>query len=391
MGGEDLWSFENLGQVSSSYSPSADKTTILYQAEARFGFEVTAYTTVGLLDADPTFSVSRYVEETYLWVDKFDVNWNKGKNIAEYTVDYYAVDFEVINKHEYNGHLPITVGLKDLKAGSGELVMGDYTFNMITLAYDVKTVKCTNRYDDTIGTYEDIYVNFQEEEEGSLSLVSVTEQTANQEVMDFINQEANIGWKKGITGSPITLQNYKVGGTGRTETCSLSEATGDLSVFDLSIILQPEITETRQYNTVTWAKIWWDYDCNIFSPCGMGFDEGPSTKQVPRRISAHITNRFIHWGFEVDFDLYTTAIIDGELSESELAEPDFSQGDWVWDDTWQGDIPTLPEDTTVSLDIFGIIWGFILIFIAIICIVVFVYFAPTVLPAIKRGLKRVFK
>jgi len=389
IGGEDLWSFENLGQVSSDYNPTTDKTTILYRAEAKFGFEVTAYTTVGLRDVDPSFSVSKYETETYLWVDKFDVNWNKGTNIAEYKVGYYAVDFNVRYSHEYNGQFPITIGLKDLKEGSGELVLGDYTFDMITLAYDVRTVKCTNRYDNTVGDYEDIYVSFNAVDEGYLSLVSVTEQTANQEVMDFINQ-ANIGWKKGNTGSPITLQNYKVGGTGRTETCSLSSAGGDLSQFNLETILQPEITETRQYNTITWAKIWWDYDCNILSPCGMGFDAGPSTMDLPRRISAKAINRFMHWGFEADFDLYTTVVIAGELSESELADPDFSQGDWVWDDTWQGDIPTLPEDTTES-DILGIIWSFIFIIIAIFVIIVFIYLSPSILPVVKRGIKSTSK
>jgi len=265
--------------------------------------------------------------------------------------------------------------------------MGDYTFEMITLAYDVVTVKCTDRYDNTVGDYEDIYVSFNAVEEGSLSIVSVTEQTANQEVMDYINEYADIGWKKGIIGSPITLQNYKVGGTGRTETCSLTDTSDDLKIFNLETILQPEITETRQYNNITWAEIWWDYDDNIFSPAGMGFDAGPSTKGAPRRVSAHVTNRFIHWAFEVDFDLYTTVIVVGELSESELEDPDFSQGDWVWDDTWQGDIPTLPEDTTTSLDIFGIIWGFIWVIIAILGIVLFIYLIPVIFPAIKRGIK----
>ena len=322
-----------------------------------------------------------------MWVDKFDVNWNKGTNIAEYKVGYYAVDFNVRYNHEYNGYFPITIGLKDLKEGSGELVLGDYTFDMITIAYDVRTVKCTNRYDDTVGDYEDIYVSFNAVDEGSLSLVSVTEQTANKEVMDYINQEADIGWVKGNIGSPITLQNYKVGGTGRTETCTLSSAGGDLSQFNLATILQPEITETRQYNTITWAKIWWDYDDLPFiSPAGMGFDAGPSTKDVPRRVSAKAINRFMHWELEGDFDLYTTVVIAGELSESELADPDFSQGDWVWDDTWQGDIPTLPEDTTES-DILGIIWLFTWIIIIAFIVYIFIQIGIPIIKGVGKGLR----
>jgi hypothetical protein len=239
---------------------------------------------------------------------------------------------------------------------------------MPSLVYDIMDLRVKDYHHSAVGVWDNEFIDYNQYEEGRLTIEDVTEQTANSKVMDWINDRANIGWKVGSIGSPITLQNYMVfGDTGY----SVNDG-----VFNLNFGLRPKVTETMQYNEYTWAKVWWDYHhmlLPVYSPAGMGFYAGPSTKPLQRRVAANIENRMMYWNFETEIRLFMTVQPDHVLSEEELREPFFEQGDWVWDTTFQGEIPTLAEDTISGEDLAIMIFGIIIFALVIIAIGVAVY------------------
>lgn len=371
-GGEDLLSFINLGQI----SYDSINNQILYKAHIRLSSELTVHTTVDFEDADPDFSVSRYERVPYLWVDKFSWIGDPSRYTAKYYAGYYAVDFDIANTHEYNGVIPLEIGIKNTVGFGGEKIIGSYTFTMPSLDYDVMSVKVADRESGIIGGRDDILVDFNGVEEGRLTIVSVTEDTANQKVVDYVNNYANIGWKKGSTTPYITLQGEKLGGSQVGASLNDNNPADDVYIGNLDVLLRPRISEMRQYNTLTRASMWWDYHdmiLPIYSPKGMGFYWGPSTMDAPRRVAVQIVNQYIHYNFIIEMDLYMTVQPDYILSESELATPFFEQGNWVWDTTFQGDVPTLVEDTVRGDDLINAIFGIIIIVIVIAVIGVIIY------------------
>ena len=266
--------------------------------------------------------------------------------------------------------------MKNTKGFGGELKLGDYTFQMPALVYDVMDIQIKEHDKDYIGIYDDVYIDYNPTNEGKLSIVSVTETTANQKVMDYINERADIGWEYlGQIEGPFTLQNFQSDGY-------LLKINNQQ--YKLQIVLRPEITETHQIDKLTSATIWWDYEDTWLSPAGMGFLMGPTTDYVDRPISVKVNNRMMYFKFEVFMDLYMTVEPDYVLSESELHTPFFSQGDWVWDTTYQGDVPTLPEET-YKITFFGKLFSW-LITLIIIGIGLYV-FIVVVIPYLRRKAK----
>lgn len=361
-GGQDLLSFENLGQV----GYDSENNQLLYKAIGKFGFETVIYSTVSPSGVDSGFLVNKKTSVPFLWVRKFSWIGDPYMTTTVYNIDYNEVDFEIENTHKYTGYYPISVGIKNTQGFSGELEIGPYTFEMPAMTYDVMSLKVNDYHHSAVGLWDNEFIDYNQYEEGRLTIESVTEHTANQKVVDYINNRANIGWKVGPIGTPITLQNSMVfGDTGY----SVNDG-----VFNLNFGLQPKITETRQYNEYTWAKIWWDYlDTWLISPSGMGFEGGPSTKPLERTVAANIENMMMYWNFETEIHFYMTVQPDHILSAEELQEPFFEQGNWVWDTTFQGEIPTLPEDSGVwdlLGGIFGIMWMLIIAFAVVVILIV---------------------
>jgi hypothetical protein len=360
-GGEDLLLFENLGQV----AYDSENNQLLYEARAIFGFEGVIYSTVSPSDIDPGFTVNMEKSVDFLGVHKYAWIGDPYQSYTVYKIDYKEVDFEIVNTHKYTGYFPIEIGIKNTIGFGGELQVGEYTFQMPALVYDIMDLDAKDYHHSAVGVWDNEFINYNQYEEGRLTIEDATEHTANSDVMDWINNRANIGWKVGPIGSPITLQNYMVFGD--------SGYHVDNGVFNLNFGLQPKITETMQYNEYTWASIWWDTHDFPFSPAGMGFTSGPSTSQLQRRIAANVENRMQYWNFETEIRLFMTVQPDHVLSEDELREPFFEQGDWVWDTTFQGDIPTLPEDTISGSDMVAMIVGIIIFALVIVAIGVAIY------------------
>jgi len=380
LGGVDLLDFVNLGMV--SYDEANNQ--ILYKAKTRLSFETTIHTTADIRNIDSDFSVNQITEHTYLGVDKYAWIFDPARTVHKYKVSYNEVKFDVENSHEYNGYYPITVGIKNTKGFSGELTLGEYTFEMPELQYDVMSVKISNKRWGDIGNKEDVLIDFNGNYEGKLTIEKVTQQNADEEVLNFINR-ADIGWKTGVSTGPITIQNYKIGGPQIGSLMYDMDPSDDAFTFHLNTLMRPQITETKQYYSLTSAFIWWDnLDTWLVSPAGMGFYWGPTQKSYSRITSVTAKNYFVWDEFLIDIDLYMTVQPDHILSESELQDPFFEQGDWVWDTTFMGDVPTLGEDTRVYdllNDLFGFIWENVFIFIIAFAGIVFliVYFKRSML------------
>ena len=386
-GGYDLVSFINLGR----YSYDEVSNQILYKAKARFEFELTAYTTASPHDVDPNFKVDNYVSREFLKVDKFSWIYDPNRKVTSYHIKYYEIDFSIKDKQEYSGYIPATIEIKNTIGFGGTRKIDGYTFTMPALEYDVMSVSVASLRQGIAGDKSDILIDFTGTREGKLKIYSATQETANKEVMDYINKKANIGWKAGPTTDYITLQNWEV--SGAQVGAVLDSIDPAKNTYKIPIHLKPEISIKRQYNTITWASIWWDYvDTWLISPKGMGFYAGPSTIQVPRTVAVKVVNHYIHYVFNVDMDLYMTVQPDHVLSSTELNDPFYALGDWVWDASVQGDVPTLAEDT-VTWDliggVFNIIWTILIIIIVAIAIYLFARIGvPLLIRKFKKSKKR---
>jgi len=344
VGGEDLYAFNNLGMI--SYDPETNK--ILYKAQVEVGFEVIVYSTVNPTSMDPGFSANKLVSEEFLRVDKYDVNWNSGTNVKKYYVNYYGVDFDIINTHFYSGYFPLTVGIKNTIGFGGIQEIGGYTFEMPGLEYDILDIKLMSFQYDHIGTWNNEYINYNPTTEGRLTIESVTQETADSAVMNYVNSRAKIGWQEGALLGSFTQQNYIASGS--------FSPTSTPGAYRIQVGLQPEVTVAKRGYSMTKASMWWDYHDFLGSPAGMGFYWGPSTSYNSRVIGININNLMEHFDFRGSLDLYMTVEPDHILSTSELQEPFFAMGDWVWDASLLGDVPTLAEDTTSGLGDFTFIY-----------------------------------
>ncbi len=370
LGGVDLSDFVNLGMV--SYDEVNNQ--ILYKAKTRFSGEITIHTTADIQNIDSDFSVNQITDHTYLSVDKYTWIFDPARTTHNYKVSYSEVEFDIENSHDYNGYYPITVGIKNTKGFSGELILGDSKFEMPELQYDVMSVKILDKRWGDIGNKEDYLIDFNGNYEGKLTIEEVTQQNANEKVLNFINN-ADIGWKTGVSTGPITIQNYKIGGPQIGSLMNDMDPSADAFTFHLNTLMRPQITQTKQFYSLTSASIWWDnLDTWLFSPAGMGFYWGPTQKSYSRITSVTAKNFFVWYDFSTDIDLYMTVQPDHILSESELQDPFYEQGDWIWDTTFMGDVPTLPEDTgewDLLGGIFDIMWMLIIAFAVVVFLIVY--------------------
>ena len=108
---EDLLAFDNVGIV------SYNESHILYKSTVRFGFEVTAHTYVGFRDVYPNINLNEKHSERFFTI----YSYYFGTRIdSAYDVSWSTINYGDIERyHEYDGVLPITVGIKDITPPSG--------------------------------------------------------------------------------------------------------------------------------------------------------------------------------------------------------------------------------------------------------------------------------
>jgi len=338
-GGYDLKSFRNEGLI------SCVNNIVIYRASAVFSFELNFYTTAGIFDCFPNANLDKMESVKYVTILKYDGNWNLvNAERLPYSIDYRTVEFgNTFLKHDYNGYIPITVDIReDWEYRPSILINGIELLNP-TIESEVKTIVVSKVRSNFVGDYDDIYKG-QDVKSGSVTAEKVGKEdpvlfgTASQDVINKINS-LNLGWSyesysTGLTKQQRLLRTEPVGAT------YTNQESNDQCAFKLAAQLRPEITYDTQQIKVRYAEIGWDYVDTIFpvwSPACVEFVTQVEQSYKTRIPSVHIRNQFVHTEFDVHVNFIATAELIPEITESELEDPYFEEGDYVWDENTEGE------------------------------------------------------
>lgn len=328
IGGKDLNSFENHGII------SINDSEILFKSTAQFGFEVNAYTNVDYKDIYPNIkSVESSME--FLTVHGFWLGWSKWW--SHYKVYYDSLDKgTTIHTHEYDGFIPITVGIQDILPPSGIMSLNGILFPIPTYSYDIVEVLIDEVRNGEAGAYEDIFTNAGEITEGTVTTDILGEDDFSAAAAKIIKAigDWELGWKAGPIVRSRNLQSIKYDTNVRTTPYSTISFDKDKPfTFSLPVTLTPEVYDYVQRNTYRRAVI--DYDTGLAKITAVLY--GPATEIAPERVvSVHTRNPFLHWGFTVDVNFFATVPSTAKLSQAILADPYLKRGDMVWDTSFTG-------------------------------------------------------
>ncbi len=390
-GGEDLLEFQNLGIV--SYSD----TQVIYKSRARFGFEATAYTSVGFRDQYPNINLDNKRIESFFRVAR---KTNFQYTSKQYNVEWREISLGTAREHQYTGTVPITVGIKDLTGNAGSLTLNGETFSIPEYTSDILQVKVVSLRDGEVGNYRDLFTNVNDVSEGSLTykILSDDFSDSQKQVVAYLN-ENKIGWIPGNVIKGQTLFQSVVDGSQVGSTFhNVNPAQTKFMVAPVYINLQPEIYEYVQYNKIRYADIRYIVENIGIWPVYVAHAgdieilNGPATRTAQKRIIAINTkNPYLHWDFEAEVEFYATVQSTAELTQAILNDPYLKRGDMVWDTSFTGDYKV--EQTFQTSEIFTIfddLFGGILNFIIIIVIVgVSLYiFIQIGIPLIRRQIIR---
>lgn len=328
-GGEDLISFENLGIVSVS------DTEILYKANVKFGFEITAHTYIGFRDIFPNIDLNSKYTQPFFSVKYMDFgtwHWDI------HSVSWSDIDYGDIERyHEYDGIIPITVGIKDLIPPSGAINLNGISFSIPQYTYNIIQINVKDIRHGVVGDYNDIFTNAGKISEGSVELVALDDDFNAEEnaIIGYYNEQC-LGWQEGNIERGRTLQQSLIGASQEGTTFHQAQTKLDTPFsFGLRCNLHPEVYEYVQYNKITSAGIdywtWGLWKGDIFTW------SAPSSSLCKRVVAVHTTNNYLYWDLTVDTELYATIPVDSELAESILADPYLVQGDMVWDTSFTGE------------------------------------------------------
>ncbi|MFX1502032.1 MAG: hypothetical protein ACFFDH_13800 [Promethearchaeota archaeon] len=383
-GGIDLLSFENLGII--SYSDDE----VLYKARTEYGFEITAHTDSGFNDIYPYINLNKQFSEWFLKVSRkycFDYE------TTDYNVKWNSIDLGPKNEHNYDGVIPVSVGIRDIIGNTGTISLNGQTFETPSYVADIVRTKVTSVRLGEVGGYEDQFI-MNDVSEGTVHFQELDDDfTASEsKIIAYLNT-ANLGWTAGSIQRGQTLQQAVVGGA-QTGTEYSNPTSSDLYTFYLDTRLQPQVYEMVQYNTIRYAHVKYGAEW-----CWSGLWEvleGPAAKAAPKRITAvHVDNQVIHWEFEVIVDYYATVESTAELTQAILDDPFLYQGDMVWDVGFTGDYDVEVTPTRYSIGdyfsglfggLFGNFWT-ILIIIIVVGVVVYI-FIKIGIPLIRRRIDR---
>lgn len=386
LGGEDLLGFDNHGIV------KINDTHVLYGSSVQFGFEVTAHTNVGWDDVFPDINLNVQHSEQFFKIWRLYVG-RTDKEIHD--VSWRTIDYGNITQyHEYDGVLPITVGIGEITPPSGVFSLNGVTFSIPTYLYNIRKVQIAEVRDGEAGAYKDIFKDIAGIEEGNVEFAILSDDFDATEagIVKFYN-DYGLGWSAGDIergGDLHQLTYYSQQPGSSFHHIKYEENTP--FTFDLPMTLEPGVFPYVQYNDIKHAEIrfftYWP-KAGIIEAI-----TSPTSRVAPPRIVAvHTVNPFIHWDLTVDVDFYALIPITAELSKSILDDPYLIRGDMVWDTSFTGDyqvsvpLTTEPDIWDIIDDFFrGLFGNFggIIILIAIVAIVaigvfIFIKIAPILL------------
>ncbi len=310
-----------------------------------------------------------------------------------HTVSWNTINTGIMRQHNYDGIIPVTVGIRDILGNDGTITVGGQTFETPGYVADIVRTKVTAERDGEVGGYTDRFTNVADVEKGSVTFQELDDDfSASESKVIAYYQNSNLGWTAGPIQRGQTIQQLVVGGS-QTGTEFSSRAIGGSSLFSLTARIQPEVYEFVQYNKIRYASI----DYFTYWPIAGNIDSliGPAEKSAPKRIIAiHTTNSFIHWDFEVIVEFVATVDSNAVLTQAILADPYLRAGDMIWDTSFTGDYKVdtpLQQDKTifdVISEFFGDLFGNIqniLILVAIIAVAIVILYIALKMRKRKRG------
>ena len=395
-GGYQLAEFTNEGFIGIDNATN----TLYYRASAVFRFGINAYTLAGIIDAFPNMDLGaretrEYVEILkYSGINIFPPPKFNDLEIISAGVNYRTIDFDTtvanvegepfknvnLKVHDYEGYLPITVQLHEDFGTIAELEIakGLTLYNPKIIA-EVKKVIIDVTRSDTVGDYNDVYVN-EQSDFGEVSIYfpvdsdpSLGSGTRKADVTQTI-KNLDLGSKLGEKREGLTVLGGK---TGKDELKAEPvgvifdnlQTTSSYS-FDLPLRIKPEISYCSQDVNVRWAQIEWDYhDLLFISPADVWVMEGPRTDVYPRYPSVHVSNRYVHQEFNVEVNFIASMQFDPVLGGVILEDPFVISGDFVWDESLMGTSDYTITQYTPGQDFFDYLATSVLPIILIIAIV----------------------
>lgn len=367
-GGIDLLEFNNLGIV----AEATDDDQVVYKAEVKFGFEVTAHTSVDFRDFFPKLKLDAKYKERFFTVNHFYI-W--GDTVSAHNVEWNYVDYGATEQwHDYKGTIPITVGILETSGRSGTIELNGITFS--TPEYKCETIKTEveRLRDGEVGEYEDIFTDVNDVKGGDVDFIVLDDFNEQQQKIIDYYRDYDLGWSAGDIEKGKTLQKYMIDGAQPgAEFINQYPMTEQFYTFGLSAKIQPEVYEYVQYNELRTANIVYFHDTIPFG--GFAGDikvvVNPQTLTRERVVGVHTTNAFLHWDLIVYVDIYATIQSTAELTESILNDPYLKSGDMVWDTSIVG-TQHVEVPLAKGFDIMDWLWLIITIVILALGIYVFV-------------------
>jgi len=338
----------------------------------------------------PNINLDNQHSEQFFRIQYMNID---GAESVYYYVTWNSMELGTMRQHNYDGTIPITVGIRDILGNSGTITINGQTFDTPTYVADVVRTRITDVNDGVVGAYDDIFTNIDDVDSGSVSFQELEDDfSASQSRIIAYVDSSNLGWSGGSIEEGQTLQQSMVGGSQKGVEFH-NPTISDSYRFDLSARIQPEVSKYSQYNDIRAAEVkywtWglWAGDMDILV--------SPHTYTAPERIVAiHTENQFIHWNFEIDVEFVATVESTAELTQAILDDPFLRAGDMIWDVGFTGDYEVdialqKRDPLDIFEDIFGDIFDFLFgdifsILIVIIVVGVGIYIFIKVIPTIQK-------
>jgi len=382
-GGEDLFSFENMGEI----GRNLETNEVTYRARAKFGLEMSAWTKADFRDHYPQINLEKQTKVRFLnyhlwgrtlfWIPILI-------KVHPYYATYNEIDFgNTFNRHNYDGNLPISLYIKDLLRFANNINVAGQTFSVPSLLGQITQVKVVGTRSGEVGTYTDRYTDVAGVKEGKVNFVVVDDAVSSSatKVANWLNEQ-NLGWQSSNDIGERTIQQSIRNPISKGSILPDSISGDNKWTSNLPIHLQPGVTKSSQYIRVKSASIQYIQA----APTELNILLGPVVQTYQRDVSVHVYNQFLHYDLEISVDFAMTVRYVGKLSTSILEDPNLIISDMLWDTSIMGDsITTI--GLTASEDIFSLILNTIInivIFAVAILVVV-----KVVIPYFRRkALKR---
>ena len=332
IGGYDLESFENLG----IFETNTETGEVIFASTAYYGFELQAFTTVGVRDSYPILIKDGiYNTYTYAKVTYRDYNIVSGADYGQVTYNTMSFGFPGIpylpigyNPNRFDNRIPITVQLKPEFSSFDGLYIGDTLINAVDYNYEIQSVNVKSIDTNLTGDYEDKYIR-PSDEEVKITIVPASDTKPGSIRAQAIIEDSKLGvitYREIVTREGETVETSPVG--------TPFSNTGGVGAFTFTerVTLKPAVIITMDQMKITYALIVVSsgFDNSVTITRGPNTDYSPSIMAPYCVRSVHVDNYFIEKHYQVKINLLANIILDAETMETSLADPYFIQGDWVW-------------------------------------------------------------